>query len=110
MPNILNGHTIYFFTGGTYNVYSPLVFQDKCIAIIGNGSTFVSQTNWNIFDATNRENIIISQVKIDGWITKSPIGINFGGNTKNSTIDGVVIYLSLIHISIKDICHINLWK
>jgi hypothetical protein len=45
-----------------------------------------------VFDATSKENIIISQIKIDGGITKSPIGINFGGNTKNSTIDGVVIY------------------
>jgi len=102
-------HTIYILTGGDYKSTLTswsgwFVFNGNCIALIGNSNTRFTKSSGisSILYASNKRNIIIDTIKVDGlyfslygttqtyWPT--PVAIKLDGASNNSTINNAQVY------------------
>ena len=104
-PYTLQSHTIYVLNSGEYTFVTAgngFTFAGNCIALIGSGDVRIDKNNsavTNLISATDKRNLIIENVKLDGKYTAngnangiSNIGINFAGASWNTTVNQIQSY------------------
>lgn len=107
LPQSLAANTIYVLSSWAYITNDQILYGWNCIAVIGRWIVKIYSNSWSIaaiIKSTARENIILSDLKIDGlgdWLWGIRYNWNYASGTsygiyfyttKNSNINSVSVY------------------
>ena len=99
LPQLLAANTIYVLNSGTYITSGQIYYNGNCSAVIGKSTTkiysSVALESWAastcIFKSTSKDNIILSDIKID-WLQDWLGNYRYAGNLSSGNSYGVYFY------------------